>query len=62
MPEVADTGKDHRHTELIRRCDYVGIAHRSARLNHSGRASPSCFLDSIREREESIRSNDAARE
>ncbi len=47
MPEVPHAGEHHREAQLVRRGDYVVIAHRTARLNHRGDAVLGGFLDAI---------------
>ena len=60
MPEMAHPGEDHREASLIRCSDHLGVAHRSARLDHRRRARFGGGQQAIGEREERVGGNRAA--
>ena len=59
---MADTGKDHGHSEAVSGGDDVVVADGASRLNDGDGAGFGGFLDAIGEREESVGGDDAAGE
>ena len=47
MQEVPGPGENHRDAGLVAGCNYLGIPHRSAGLNHSDNPGPDRFLNAI---------------
>src|ERR1700730_10588480 len=60
VPEVAHTGKNHSHAELVGGSDHVSIANRASRLNNGSRTGFCRFFHAIREREEGVGRNRAS--
>jgi hypothetical protein len=55
MPEMADSGEDHRKPPLVGRSDHLIIAHRSAGLDGCGSPRFGCRDETVGEREKGIR-------
>src|ERR1039457_6978085 len=62
MPEVAEAGKHHRQSMLVRRRDHFRVTHRAARLDHGFRARCGQHINAIAEREEGVRCNYGTRQ
>src|SRR5213079_395555 len=55
MTEMARAGVQHHHAALVGGVDHFLVAHRSARLDHAGRAGVDHHVEPVAEREEGIR-------
>ena len=54
MPEMTDTGEDHRHSTFVRCGNDLGIADRSARLDDRCRSRRNHGVEAVAEREERV--------
>ncbi len=55
MAEVAHVGEDHGDTMFVRGGNHFFVADRTARLDNAGDAYCGCGINTIAEREESVR-------
>jgi hypothetical protein len=62
MPEMTHSGKQHRHSQPIRRINGFLIAHRSARLDYGRGPGFSGLLDAVGKREKRVGRKNTARE
>src|ERR1700730_14786592 len=60
VPKMPHAAEHHGHAQLVGRRDDVRIANRSAGLNYGGGTGLSRFLQTIGERKECVRSDDAS--
>src|SRR2546422_11714955 len=54
VPEVAQTGEEHRHAVLVGGGDHVLVAHGAARLDHGAHARLGHDVEAVAEREERV--------
>src|ERR1017187_8012961 len=60
VPEVPDSGEDHRHITFIRRRNHLGVTDAATRLDHRGRPGFDCRDHTVGEREKGVAGNHAA--